>query len=76
MIVHGEATSDDGKTGVIPGVVSGNEASADGPTLAGSALITDKESSGDAMRFVEGRNRTCDLGDSYGERGMDNGAQC
>ena len=42
MIGHGEATSDDGKTGVIPRVVSGNGASADGPTLAGSALITEK----------------------------------
>jgi len=57
MIVLAEAISGNGKTGVIPGVISGKEASADGPTLAIGAFITNDESSGDAMRSVEGLKR-------------------
>jgi len=57
MIVLAEAISGNGKTGVIPGVISGKEASADGPTLTIGAFITNDESSGDAMRPVEGLKR-------------------
>jgi len=67
MIGHDEATSDDGKTGAIPRVISGKGTPAEEPALAESALLINEESPRDAMRVAKGaQSRTHDLGDSYG----------